>query len=141
MLSDKYQPVVGQSYNLTCEINGAGNLNATFSFCWIKNNGTETPIKASIHTVFFPIFKLSDTGKFTCKVNVSSNYLDNVIAAHNVTHFRAQSKLFHLNLLLLKTIINNVSLQCQIQSAFLLKVLILKASPHFYQAAVSQTSV
>lgn len=96
VLSVTHQPVVAQSYNLKCEINGAENLNPTFSFHWIKNNGTESPVKVNISTIFFPVFKLSDTGNFTCKVNVSSDYLDNVITANDVAHLRTQSKLDHL---------------------------------------------
>ena len=78
-------PVLGQNgYSLTCSVNGAGNLNASISYQWIKNNGTQTEIQVKatnvkVHILSFSPFRLSDNGHYTCQATVSSPYLNNDI--------------------------------------------------------------
>ena len=89
-------PVLGETYNLTCNVNGADNLNAIITYYWTKDNGTKTLLKSNTKNknYNFPIFRLSDAGNYTCEVNVSSNYLDDIINEHSHTQLEIESNCF-----------------------------------------------
>ena len=93
ILSD-ISPGLGETYNLTCNVNGAGNLNATTTYHWTKDNGTNTLLKTNTTNYSFPTFRLSDAGNYTCEVNVNSTYLDDTINEHNYTQLEISSKCF-----------------------------------------------
>ena len=82
---------MGQSgYSLTCGVNGAGNLNASTTYQWTKNNGTQTQIQigANPKVLSFSPLRLSDAGQYTCQATVSSPYLSdsiNMMASRSVT--------------------------------------------------------
>ena len=79
--------MLGQSYSLTCGVNGTGNLNASITYQWTKNNGTQTQIQvgADPAVLFFSPLNLSDAGQYTCQVTVSysSPFLYDIIVTMN----------------------------------------------------------
>ena len=95
-------PLLGQSgYSLTCGVNGAGNLNPTITYQWIKNNGTQAQIQigANPKVLSFSPLRLSDAGQYTCQATVSSPYLNDSItmmASHSVNTFLSEF-LFTIN--------------------------------------------
>ena len=115
-------PVLGQNgYSLTCGVNGAGNLNASITYQWNKNNGTQTQIQveADPKLLSSPL-RLSDAGQYTCQATVSSLYLnDNITmmsSQHDVTiqsEFRHRRKI-HIDKLV--PMIFNFCLQFQLPS-------------------------
>ena len=76
--------MLGQNgYSLTCGVNGAGNLSPTITYQWIKNNGTLTQIELGSDPKLLSLdsspLRLSDAGRYTCQVTVTSPYLiDNI---------------------------------------------------------------
>ena len=65
--------VLGQNgYSLTCDVTIIGTTNASITYQWTKNNGTQT-IQVGTDRVFsfFPL-RLSDAGQYTCQATVSS---------------------------------------------------------------------
>ena len=88
--SDSAEPIAGQSYNLTCSVQGAENLNSNMTYQWIKN---ETfGITESSSTLSFSPIRLSDAGFYMCKVTVSSDYLDDKLFANNSIQRNVRSK-------------------------------------------------
>ena len=87
-------PSLGETYNLTCNVNGADNLNAVITYNWTKDNGTKTLLKTNTTNYNFPTFRLSDAGNYTCEVNVNSTYLDDIINEHSHTQLEIESKCF-----------------------------------------------
>lgn len=47
----------------------------TFAYQWTKDSGNSTISSSS--TLAFSVLKFSNAGKYTCEVNVSSNYFNN----------------------------------------------------------------
>ena len=64
------------------------------TYQWTKN-GTQTIRDSSSILTFSPL-KLSDAGMYTCRVDISSDYLDSTLSAHNSIPLNVQSKLFKL---------------------------------------------
>ena len=88
--SDKAEPIAGLSYNLTCSVQGAENLDSNMTYEWIKN---ETPIIGETSsTLSFSPFRLSEAGIYMCRVYVSSDYLDNDLSAYSSTTLNVRSK-------------------------------------------------
>ena len=83
--------ILGQSgYSLTCGVGGVANLNPSIIYQWTKNNGTQTQIQVrpDPKILSFSPLRLSDAGRYTCQVTVSSPYLKNnftLINSHDVT--------------------------------------------------------
>ena len=76
-------PKIGRKYTLTCSIFGAENLNAVLAYEW-RNKGQ---LLSNSSVLQLPSLKLSDAGKYTCQVLVTSNYLYNSITvteSHNL---------------------------------------------------------
>ena len=93
--SDKAEPIAGQSYNLTCSVLGAENLDSSINYQWIKND----IIRQNSSTLSFSPLRLSDAGVYTCRVTVSSDYLDNDLTANSSILLNISSKpLLILNL-------------------------------------------
>ena len=60
-------PTAGQNYQLTCSVNGAGNLNPTIIYQWIKSSGSgQTQIGVSSSTLSFTSLRLSDAAIILC---------------------------------------------------------------------------
>ena len=69
--------MLGQTgYTLTCAVTGAENLSPTITYQWTKDNGaTQTQVGTNSNTLSFSPLSLSDAGRYTCTVTVSSPYL------------------------------------------------------------------
>ena len=84
-------PVLRQNgYSLTCVVSGAGNLNASITYQWTKNNGTQTqiPVESTPSVLSFSPLRLSDAGRYTCQATVSLPCLNNNFTrtdSHDVT--------------------------------------------------------
>ena len=70
-------PTAGQIYTLICIVSGAENLNPTTTYWWTKSNTnvTQTQVGTNSNTLSFSSLRLSDAGKYTCAVAVTSDYL------------------------------------------------------------------
>ena len=88
-------PGLGETYNLTCNVHRADNLNAITTYHWTKDNGTTMLLKTNTTNYIFLNFRLSDAGNYSCEVNVSSTYLDNIINAYGYTQLEIASKFFY----------------------------------------------
>ena len=74
--------MLGQSgYSLTCDVTGDENLNPTITYQWTRNNGTMTQVGTNSNTLSFSSLSLSDAGRYTCSVTVSSPYLNSNVMA------------------------------------------------------------
>ena len=87
---------VGGSFELSCVVLGAENLNPSITYHWTKNtNGSQTQAgtDASYSTLSFTTVQLSDADNYFCIADISSDYLTGsitAVASHSVT---VQSKL------------------------------------------------
>ena len=54
--------IIGESYNLTCRVAGAENLNSTISYEWTKNTDTTSQTQVGINSniLSFSPLRLSD---------------------------------------------------------------------------------
>ena len=87
--------MLGQNgYSLTCDVNGAENLNSSITYQWTKNNATQTQIQvgADPKVLSFSPLRLSDAGQYTCQATVSSHYLNNDITVMNSQDLAPQSE-------------------------------------------------
>ena len=74
--------VLGSSYVLTCDVSGDETLSSTLAYQWTWDNGTiQVPVGTNSSTLSFSPLSLSDTGRYTCSVTVSSPYLNSNIIA------------------------------------------------------------
>ena len=85
---------VGESFELSCGVLGAENLNPSITYRWTKNtNGSQTQAGTDASTLSFTTIQLSDADNYSCIADVSSDYLTGsitAVASHSVT---VQSKL------------------------------------------------
>jgi hypothetical protein len=73
----------GQDFSLKCTISGEEALNSILTYQWTKNNSTgQLQVGSNTSTLSFPSLRLSDAGKYSCQVRVSSRYLRDAL---NVT--------------------------------------------------------
>ena len=70
-------PSIGHEYSLLCSISGAENLNATLVY--YEWRSTDQLLSSNSSTLRFSSLKLSDAGRYTCQVSVTSNYLHEAI--------------------------------------------------------------
>jgi hypothetical protein len=89
--SDEAEPIAGQSYNLTCNVQGAKNLDSNITYHW-TNNGILNVIRQTFSILSFLPLRLSDAGFYMCRITVSSDYLDNDLTANSSTSLNVQSK-------------------------------------------------
>ena len=75
--------VLGNKHVLTCDVSGEETLSSTLAYQWTRDNGTtQAPVGTNSRTLTFSVLSLSDAGRYTCGVNVSSPYLNsNIVAA------------------------------------------------------------
>lgn len=94
----RVQPIAGESFILNCSVYGAENLNSNKTYQWMKNRTHNSIIivRETSSTLNFSSFSLSDAGVYTCRVIVSSDYLDNILSVQNSTQLDVQSKPFIL---------------------------------------------
>ena len=72
-------------YTLTCAVTGAGILSPTITYQWTRDNGTtQTQVGTNSNTLSFSLLSLSDAGRYTCGVTVSSPYLNSDIMAASI---------------------------------------------------------
>jgi hypothetical protein len=88
--SDEAEPFAGQSYNLSCNVQGVENLDSNITYQWTKN-GTLNVIRQSSSILSFSPLRLSDAGFYMCRVTISSDYLDNTLTANSSTLLNIQS--------------------------------------------------
>ena len=75
----------GELFSITCMITGADNLEARFNFSLIAG-GNNTVIHhdagtSEIHSIHNFTARASDAGMYTCKVTVTSSFLDEPITS------------------------------------------------------------
>ena len=89
--------MLGQSgYSLTCDVTGDENLNPTRTYQWTRDNGnTLTQIETNSNTLSFSPLSLSNAGRYTCSVTVSSPYLNGnvLVSSSNSEDVMLESKL------------------------------------------------
>ena len=75
--------MLGQSgYSLTCDVTGDENLSSTRTYQWTRDNGnTQTQVGTNSNSLSFSSLSLSDAGRYTCSVTVSSPYLNTSVMA------------------------------------------------------------
>ena len=74
--------MLGQSgYSLTCDVTGDENLSSTRTYQWTRDNGTMTQVGTNSKTLSFSSLSLSNAGRYTCNVTVSSLYLNSNVMA------------------------------------------------------------
>ena len=73
-------PTAGEVYLLTCSVSGAGNLNPTTTYRWIRNSGSGQTQVGTSSTLSFTPLRLSDAASYVCEVTISSSYLTGDIA-------------------------------------------------------------
>ena len=69
-------------YSLTCVVDGAENLNASISYQWTKNTRAQREILVGYRTspiLSFSPLRWSDTGIYTCKATINSDYILNAV--------------------------------------------------------------
>ena len=80
--------MLGQSgYSLTCDVTGDENLNPTITYQWTMDNGnSQTQVGTNSNSLSFSPLSLSNAGRYTCSVTVSSLYLDGnvVVSSSNI---------------------------------------------------------
>ena len=77
IISFRENVLLGENYNLTCTITGADKLSPTISYEWIQNETLLEMVDSSI--LSFSPFKLSHAGNYSCIVNITSNYVEDII--------------------------------------------------------------
>ena len=86
----------GKLFLITCIVTGADNLDARFNFSLIAggNNSVIHRDEDTRETQFIHTFtaKASDEGIYTCKVTVSSSFLDEAITSNITMTLTLQSK-------------------------------------------------
>ena len=86
--------IVGQNYQLTCNVTGAENFNSVITYRWTKNDGSgQSQVGANSSTLSFTPLRLSDAGSYVCGATVSSSYLTSDITAMDSLNVRAQCEL------------------------------------------------
>ena len=74
--------MLGQSgYSLTCDVTGDENLSSIRTYHWTRDNGAMSQVGTNSNTLSFSSLSLSDAGRYTCNVTVSSPYLNNNVMA------------------------------------------------------------
>ena len=80
MVTANGSPVLGQNgYMLTCSVSGAQNLSSTITYQWTRDNDTQTQLGINSNTLSLSPLRLSDVGRYTCEVTVSSPFLNSDI--------------------------------------------------------------
>ena len=77
MVTANRVPELGQNdYMLTCGISGSDSLSPTITYQWTRNNGTQAQVGTNSNTLSFSPLRLSDVGRYTCEVIISSPFLN-----------------------------------------------------------------
>ena len=71
--------LLGENYNLTCAIMGADKLSPMISYGWIQNEDPLEMVDKESDVLSFSPFRLSHAGNYSCMVNVTSNYVKDII--------------------------------------------------------------
>ena len=89
--------LLGGDYNLTCTVVGADKLNPMISYEWIHTQNDELDDNKNSILSFSP-FKLSHAGDYSCVVNITSNYIRDIITmTSDIKPLLVQSKLSLFN--------------------------------------------
>ena len=82
-----------EDYNLTCAVMGAEKLNPMISYEWTGTRN-EDQLDSSNSVLSFTPFKLSHAGNYGCVVNITSNYIEDIIMiTSDIESLLIQSKL------------------------------------------------
>ena len=88
--------VAGKLFSITCTVNGADGIQARFNFTLVtEDNGTVIHREENTRdTQFIHIFtaRASDAGMYTCRVTVTSTFLDKPIISNTTVNLTVQSK-------------------------------------------------
>ena len=90
---------LGQNHELICNASGAEKLKPRISYRWTKMNdtGTVTEVGTNSSTLSFSSLYLSDAGRFTCEVTITSDFLTGSITKENTTKLQFSSKLIGID--------------------------------------------
>ena len=95
-------PTLGESYQLTCSVSGAENLNPIIAYQWTKDSGSgQTQVGASSDTLSFTPLRLGDAASYTCRATIASVHLAGDIVMVNSQDIRIQG--------ILNTLLESVS--------------------------------
>ena len=87
-------PMLGESYTLTCKVLVAEHLCPSITYQWIKNNSTVTQLEAPPNSLSFSPLRLSDAGQYNCQVTINSSpFKINNITVIGFHDIKFQSKL------------------------------------------------
>ena len=88
-MSIQINGTVGESFELSCVVLGAENLNPSITYHWIKNtNGSQIQAGTDASNLSFTTVQLSDAANYFCIADISSDYLTGsitAVASHSVT--------------------------------------------------------
>ena len=85
--------IAGESYQLTCSVSGAENLNPTISYRWTKNSGSgQTQVGTNSNILSFTPTQLSDAASYVCEVTIASNHLTGDVVYVNPYNVSIQSE-------------------------------------------------
>ena len=81
-------------YSITCNVNGAENLNHSISYQWTKNNDTQIQMQVESDPTVpsLTLLRLSDVGQYTCEATIRSPYLHDNITMIAIQHVTIQSE-------------------------------------------------
>ena len=85
--------IAGERFSITCMFTGVDRLQARFNFILIAEGDGTTVYHASNKQFTHSFFtSASDAGMYTCKVTVTSTFLDNLITSSSTVTLTVQSK-------------------------------------------------
>ena len=83
-------PIAGMPYDLICNALGAENLNPNITYQWTKNSDS-SQIGTNSNILSFAPIRITDSGNYSCLVNVDSSYLAGHITAAMSHRVKIQS--------------------------------------------------
>ena len=101
MIAPTGTAAVGQSYTLTCSVNGAGSLSPTSTTYRWYNGSSETGLQigTNSNTYTFTPLRPYHAGQYTCEVTIASPFLNADLTQSMMQSVTLHSKLFHINVL------------------------------------------
>ena len=81
---------VGEAFNITCAAHGLNVVDPKYDYKWTQDVGNSISDNA---TISFSFLNISNAGKYTCEVNISSdNFIGGSVSGMSSYNFLIQSK-------------------------------------------------